>query len=307
MSGVATEDLYFNVSANDLIVTNAATGEKLTLDNILYQTNYGYEFGTVNGIDVTGGLTIKGSSATLGENLYGTTLADTLIGGLGNDTLQGGTGQDTYIHEIGDGNDHLYGGGYNDLDIVLMNGVATADLYFNVSLYDLIVTDNTTGEQLTLDNMYHYENYGYEFGTVNGVDVTGSLFIQGDSNLTGASQADTIQGGTSADVYRGGYGDDVLIASEGADLLYGQTGADTFVFDDVTKSTSTGTSSTIKDFVSGTDIIDFSDIATIDELSDLTLYEVGNKTYVADNNSDFYFAIEGSSAIGLDATDFIFI
>ncbi len=310
MNGVANDDLYFNVStvnANNLLVTDTATGETLTLDNIYYQTNYGYEFSTVNGIDVTGGLTIKGTSASLGENLYGTTFADTMIGGLGNDTIRGGTGQDTFIHEVGDGNDHLYGGSANDLNIVLMNGVATADLYFNVSVYDLIVTDNATGEQITLDNMYHYENYGYEFGTVNGVDVTGSLFIQGDSNITGASQADTMQGGTSSDVYRGGNGDDILIASEGSDLLYGQGGADTFVFDDVTKSTSTGTSSSIKDFVSGTDIIDLSDIATIDELSDLTLYEVGNKTYVSDNNSDFYFAIEGSSAIGLDETDFIFV
>ncbi len=309
MNGVAANDLYFNVSSsgNDLIVTDAATNEQLTLDNMYHYTNHGYEFGTVNGVDVTGGLTIKGSSATAGENLYGTTLVDTLIGGLGNDIIQGGTGQDTYIHEIGDGNDHLYGGGANDLDIVLMNGVATADLFFNVSVYDLIVTDNATGEQLTLDNMYHYENYGYEFGTVNGVDVTGSLLIQGDGNITGASKADTLQGGTASDVLRGGNGDDVLVASEGSDLLYGQGGADSFVFDDITKSTNTGTYTSVKDFVSGTDIIDLSGIATIDELSDITLFEVGNKTHVSDNSSDFYFVIEGYSAIGLDTTDFIFV
>lgn len=311
--GVDEDDLFFNVSNNDLIVTDASEGEQLTLRYQYYQTTSGYDFGSVRidgasgdiTIDITGGLDIKGTNASAGEFLYGTEFDDNMIGGAGNDIIYGREGVDTYIHDVGDGNDHLYAGGYDDGDIVLMNGVAAADLFFNVSYSDLVVTDNATGQKVTLDNQFHNTAAGYDFATVNGIDITGALHIRGDGNLNGTTFDDTLEGGTGTNIIKGGNGDDQLIASGGGDWLYGQVGDDTFVFTDVTQST-TASKTKIKDFVSGTDIIDLSAIATIDELSDLTLTENYGRTYVDDNNSTFYFEIEGSGATGLDASDFIF-
>lgn len=305
VTALTTAQIYFNVSNNDLVVTDITTGEKFTLHYQYYQTGSGYDFASVNGIDITAGLTIKGTSATAGEYLYGTSLGDTMIGGLGNDIIFGQGGTDIFIHESGDGNDHLYSSGLNDLNTVLMNGVSSNDLFFNKLYNDLVVTDNATGEKLTLDNHFYQTSSGYEFATVNGIDVTGALTIRGAGTLTGTDSNDTVEGVATQNIYYGGNGDDDLIVSQGADWLYGQAGADTFIFTDVTYSTASSITK-IKDFISGTDIIDLSAISTIDEFSDLTLTEVSGRTYVDDNGSDFFFHIEGSGSTGLDASDFIF-
>ncbi|MCG8482158.1 MAG: hypothetical protein MJA31_02520, partial [Clostridia bacterium] len=314
MNGVANDDLYFNVSGYDLIVTDTATGEYLTLKNQFYYTNYGYEFASVNGMDITNGLTVKGTSATAAETLKGGNSADiilaqsgddtayggdgndTIYGGTGNDILIGDTGVDTFIHEVGDGNDILHGHTLNhthtnDLSIVEMNGVANDDLYFNVSGRDLIVTDTINNESLTLKNQFYYTNYGYEFASVNGIDVTGGLLIRG----TSATDGEALHGTVNADTIEGGLG---------ADILTGYAGNDIFAFADVAESTTTETD-IITDFAMGSDVIDLSAIASIDELSDITISQSGGSTFVDDNGSDFRIQITGSQS--LTASDFAFV
>ncbi len=215
MNGVSNNDIYFTVDGYHLYATDTTNGEQLTLNNQYYQTNYGYKFGTLNGMDITGGLTIQGTSATLGEHMKGTDQADTLDGGLGDDTIEGKGGADLFVHDVGDGSDTLYS--WNGaLATVQMNGVASNDLRFNVNNNNLIVIDDATGEQLTLINQFYQTNYGYKFSTVNGIDVTGGLAIDGTDSaevLFATDNADTINGGL------------------GNDTLYGQGGADSFIHD----------------------------------------------------------------------------
>jgi len=84
------------------------------------------------------------------------------------------------------------------------------------------------------------------------------LFINA-ANLGGN---DTIYGGADSDQLNSGAGNDTITGGAGNDDLTGGAGADTFVFLAATDSSpGNGNFDTIKDFVSGTDHIDFSAIA----------------------------------------------
>lgn len=209
------DDVYLNVYSQDLYVTNGATGEQIRLKNQYSDTVSGFEFSTLNGDDITGGLTIRGTSPTAAEIVHGTIYADTIDGGLGDDTLHGWGGSNVYIHNVGDGNDQLY-----ELEgaqsSVLMNGVAANDLYFNVYLEDLIVTNVATGEQLYLNNQYANPDAVKEFASVNGINVNYGLTIKG----TSATLGEIIHGTKYADTIIGGLGDDII---------YGMGSADTFI------------------------------------------------------------------------------
>jgi len=291
---LSANDIRFTVSGYDLIVTDTINNESLTLKGQFQHTSYGYEFASVNGIDVTGGLTLEGTSAS--ETIHSSLQSDTIIGGAGDDTLIGNAGTDTFVHNVGDGNDiiHSYtlnNAANNYLSVVEMNGVAASDLYFNVSGYDLIVTDTINNETLTLKGQFQYTSYGYEFATVNGIDVTGGLTIKGTSamageNLYGTANADTLIGGS------------------GADTLTGNAGSDSFKFESLTDSTTTARD-TITDFVIGSDIINFSAIATIDDITDVTISNNGVNTFIDDNGSDFSIELTGVQT--LTTTDFVFV
>ena len=298
---IGVDDIYFNKSGNDLKVTNILSGEILTLQDQFYRTTSGYEFTTVNGIDVTGGLTIRGTSATAGENLYGTAGSDTIIGGAGNDYIYGGTGTEIFIHNQGDGNDYIYSNNAydyynNDLSTLSLNdasGIALAadDIYFNKSGNDLKATNILSGETVTVELQFYQTASGYEVNFINGIDVTGGLTIRG----TSATAGETLYATTN---------NDTLIGGAGADTLYSYGGNDVFKFEDVADSTALSRDY-LADFVQGTDIIDFSAIATINDITDLTTINSGGYTYLDDNNSDF--SIKIVSTITLGASDFVFV
>jgi len=291
---ISANDIIFTVSSADLILTDITNGETLTLKGQYASTTYGYEFDNVNGIDIKAGLTLIGTAAA--ETINSSLHDDTIIGGLGDDTLVGNAGTDTFTHELGDGNDILHGSTINNtynnaLSVVLMNGVAVNDLFFNVSGADLIVTDIASSEFLTLKGQLASISYGYEFDSVNGIDVTGGLTIKGTS-------------ATAGEYLYGTSGSDTIIGGAGADTLAGNAGADIFKFESLTDSTDTS-QDLITDFVIASDIINFSSIATIDDITDVTISSAAGFTYVDDNLSDFSIKLTGTLA--LSATDFAFI
>lgn len=302
MNGVSSNDLYFNVYAEDLIVTDVATGEQLYLNDQYANVDGVKEFASVNGINVNYGLLIRGSSDTLGEVIHGTKYADTIIGGLGDDAIYGMGGNDIFIHNSGDGSDNIFAQSLNELATVTLS-VSENDIEFNVVGGDLRVTDTTSGNVLYLKNQYIAQASGYEFNYVNNIDVTGALEISGTGGLYGTSFNDTIEGNYTAQAIRGNDGDDIFISSGGADYLYGQGGSDTFIFDSLTDSTISNPDR-IQDFVRGVDVIDLSQIASIDEYSDITVTAYGGSTYIDDIGSSFRIWTIGTT--GLDATDFIF-
>ena len=302
MNGVSANDLYFNVYAEDLIVTDIATGEQLYLHDQYANVDGVKEFASVNGINVNYGLLIRGTSDTLGEIIHGTKYVDTIIGGLGDDAIYGMGAADTFIHNSGDGTDNVFAQSLNELASVTLS-ISENDIEFNVIGGDLRVTDTTSGNVLYLKNQYLAQASGYEFNYVNTIDVTGGLEISGTGSLYGTSNNDTLEGNWTAQNIKGNDGNDILISSGGADNLYGEGGNDTFIFDDLAHST-TSAPDKIYGFVRGEDVIDFSQIASIDEYSDLTVTAYGGSTYIDDTGSSFRFWVMGTT--GLDSTDFIF-
>ena len=81
----------------------------------------------------------------------------------------------------------------------------------------------------------------------------------GVDTVYGKAGNDTLIGGGAGDTLYGGSGDDVLIGGAGTDELWGSRGHDTFVFTDVSESSS-GAPDTIHDFRHGFDKIDLTSI-----------------------------------------------
>ena len=81
----------------------------------------------------------------------------------------------------------------------------------------------------------------------------------GVDTVYGKAGNDTLIGGGAGDTLYGGSGDDVLIGGAGTDELWGGRGNDTFVFTDVSESSS-GAPDTIHDFRHGFDKIDVTSI-----------------------------------------------
>ncbi|MCC8997090.1 MAG: hypothetical protein LM517_08570 [Nitrosomonas sp.] len=83
------------------------------------------------------------------------------------------------------------------------------------------------------------------------------------SAMTGKA---TLTGSDVADIIKGGSGADTLKAGKGSDTLTGGAGADTFVFSGTAGATTSGTLGNfdeIKDFVAGTDKLQFSGVADV--------------------------------------------
>ncbi|MBI5939370.1 MAG: hypothetical protein HY859_02995 [Caulobacterales bacterium] len=107
--------------------------------------------------------------------------------------------------------------------------------------------------------------------TLNG--TAGNNFLFGDSrneqinglgggdSIFGNGGSDRLDGGTGNDSLNGGEGDDILIGGTGNDSLTGGAGADVFVF-----GASTG-NDTIVDFVVGVDLIDVSQIGSVQSIT----------------------------------------
>lgn len=82
----------------------------------------------------------------------------------------------------------------------------------------------------------------------------------GGDTLRGGDDDDMLIGGGGKDKIYGDGGDDVLKGGNGLDRLWGGDGLDTFVFNRVGHSTNDTNADVIKDFASGSDLIDFSDL-----------------------------------------------
>ncbi len=211
------DDLMFNVSGWDLLVSNRLSGETLLLENMYYST--GKTFAAVNGIDVRTTLTLNGSDSD--DTIYGTGYGDTIEGGLGNDTIYGRTGADVYLHNEGDGNDVIDSGEANSSDSIVMNdasgnALTQEDIRFEKSGWDLIVTNRNSDETITIIDQFAFS--GKSIASINGIDITGGLVFFGtdaSESIKATGYADTLEGGLGDDTLYGYAGADVYLHNEG--------------------------------------------------------------------------------------------
>lgn len=121
------------------------------------------------------------------------------------------------------------------------------------------------------DDVYRNALNGITQGTVDGGSGEDRLFgSRFDDTLLGGADADALfgrdgddrlEGGADDDTLRGEGGDDILVGGAGRDVQFGGAGADTFLFTAVTDSGGSARD-VIRDFETGVDVIDVSDLAS---------------------------------------------
>ena len=173
---------------------------------------------------------------------------DTIIGGKGNDFLVGGSGVDTYFFGVGDGQDTI-----NNYDqenwsqdaIVFEDGVLPEDIRISRSGSNMVLTNDRTGDRVTVQNAYN-DSRGWNYlGWIEFSDrsMWGMETLKEKTKvLNGTEEADVIEGNPwgynydqseiistygGNDVIRAGAGDDSIDAGTGNDMVYGESGNDT--------------------------------------------------------------------------------
>jgi len=271
MTGGTGNDTYVVDNNSDTVTESWGEGTdtvQTTLTNYTLGSN-------VENLTYTGSSSFTGTGNSSANTLTGGSGADTLTGGAGDDTLKGQGGADT-----------LTGGAGTD---TLSYSASSAAVTVNMA------TSWASGGDSTGDSFSGFENVT---GSSNADHLIGD---HSANTITGGAGNDRLEGNGGADTLTGGAGDDTLKGQGGNDTLIGEGGNDLFVFDDGNGD------DIINDFVINTDDIDFSDLSTLNNYSDVTSNAVqsGSNT-VIDTGSDNSVTLLGVDLSLLDQDDFVF-
>ncbi len=198
---------------------------------------------------------IQGSDAA--EEIHGNGGDDVIDGGGGADIVSGGEGNDQLSD--GAGTDTVSGDGGHDTVAAAMD--AAADTYdggggidtldYSAALMNVVVdlvAANASGAEIGTDSITNFEVIK---GGEGDDEVTGS---DDDETLIGNGGDDVISGGDGADTLYGGAGNDVIADGAGADCVLAGTG------DDIVQAAADGTND-IYDGEAGSDTLDYSQSA----------------------------------------------
>ncbi len=209
----------------------------------------------VENLTLTGSTAIDGTGNTLNNIITGNEATNVLDGKAGTDSLDGGEGSDVYV--ISRATDHLAA------EIADTGAAGTDEVRFAAtSANTLTLFAGDTGiEQVVIGTGSGATavSTGTTALNVNAAAVGNALTMIGNAGantLTGTTFADTLDGGAGADTLIGGNGSDSLIGGNGNDILTGGDGSDYFVFNFAANTASN--KDTLTDFLSGTDILQFS-------------------------------------------------
>jgi Ca2+-binding RTX toxin-like protein len=138
-------------------------------------------------------------------------------------------------------------------------------------------------------------------GTGVGGLADGDVLI-GIERVNGSNAAGDMLVGDAAGNFLGGYGgNDTLEGRGGNDFLFGGDGADTFVFSGAALG-----QDVVLDYAEG-DIFSFAGLAAINDFTDLTITGQNTTNVVISGfQSGSQITVQSSSAIVLDASDFLF-
>jgi Ca2+-binding RTX toxin-like protein/methionine-rich copper-binding protein CopC len=194
---------------------------------------------TMENIDAsaTGSSKLNLTGNLLANTLTGNDAANILNGGLGTDTLDGGDGADIYLvttiaeHSAAEFSDT----GSSGLDEIRFASkvASTLTLYAgDTGIESVVIGTGLVAAAVSTGKVALNVDAS---AVLNGLSISGNA---GVNNLTGTAFADTLNGGL------------------GNDILTGGSGADNFVFNKAANASTN--KDTITDFVSGTDILQFS-------------------------------------------------
>lgn len=264
---------------------------------------------------------------TQDDLLFGDAGNDTLIGGHGQDRLDGGDGDDflwglapdaanfTGDEDIligGAGNDHLYGNASDDIlrggtgDDWLEGGSAN-DALFGDDGNDILIGGSGAdilyggdGDDLLLgDDTDIFAGQDMLYGGAGNDRLEGGMW---NDLLVGGAGDDLLLGGDGSDTLIGGRGNDVLDGGGGGNTLTGGAGADRFVFAHSTE----GPWTTITDFTTGVDILDFTGLGFT--AGHVTFFESSGDTliWMESGFDSRIIALQLTPLEGVSLTDFLF-
>lgn len=215
------------------------------------------------------GQTITGSGRV--DVLRGSTGSDNISAGAGNDaihgnrgsdTIDGGAGTDTY-HTTNLVGANIEGSGSGTSTGVVINLGSTALSNANVLANS---TQNLSGNLTSVAAGQIAYVYGASAPTNSSVVKTISnvenITLAGDgiNYVVGSDAANSVVGGTGTDYIDGGAGNDTIAGGAGADTLVGGAGVDTFQYAVALVNTTQSNVDTISGFMTGSDVINFTDL-----------------------------------------------
>ena len=192
--------------------------------------------GTQTLIGNSGNDTFVGASGT--ESLMGNGYAGdnnaTFVIGTGVTTAYGGAGNDTYsLCASGDG--HLTineAGGQNT--IVLASGLTAGSLTFTASGHDLLITDGTSGDQITikneLTNIQGVQTIEFSDSSTESLEGIALTMPSGASTLYGTAGSDTLTATSGTETINGNGGNDIFVDAGGNLTAIGGNGNDTYSY-----------------------------------------------------------------------------
>ena len=263
-AGIQTGDIVVTRVGDNLNLTNATTGDTLTLsgwflgdvnkiEQVVFADGTTWDAVTLEslitsnpteGSDILFGTAGDDIISGLGgdDSLYGLAGNDTLDGGAGNDYLVGGDGNDTYLFDRGYGQDTInsYESTPANLDTVqFAAGVGTGDVTVTRDDTNLYLTIADSGDRLVLSDWFvdpaaRIEQVVFADGTTWDPAalesrITVAPGTAGADVLYGTSGNDTINGLGGDDLLYGFAGNDRLDGGAGNDVLDGGFGADTLI------------------------------------------------------------------------------
>jgi Ca2+-binding RTX toxin-like protein len=184
------------------------------------------------------------------DQLNGRAGNDTLYGGGGNDILNGGEGSDTYmVSGLESGGWQSYGGrdtysdnGLTGLDQIVAFGSTSVDIGLAsgnfsttsgieqfVNSTSVLVNGVARAGQVRLQGSWDSNTLNF-----SRVRFLGGGFVvdagDGNDNVTGSSDDETVLAGNGTDTVNAGNGADTITGGAGLDVLTGGNGADCFVY-----------------------------------------------------------------------------
>ncbi|MCI5073591.1 M10 family metallopeptidase [Oricola sp.] len=294
VGGIGADDFYIDAqdvsfdggSGYDRIIVFDTNGVNVALSGTnIERVIGGSGDDTFDGTGVTTSLVISGLGGN--DTLTGGSAVDQISGGDDDDTLDGGDGNDFLF---GDGGSDNFIGGKGDDRFFADSGDASFD---GGEGYDRIYIQDT--------GSFVFSLAGTDVERVNGNDGNDVLDATGVTTsvtLAGGGGSDTLTGGDGNDVIAGQAGADIIEGGAGTDSLFGGADADTFVF-----NAGSGVDY-IADWEDGSDKIDFSGYAAVDEFSDLTIIDNGGMTRIEfDGNAILVLGSTGE----IEQSDFVFV
>ena len=301
IQGGAGRDFLYIVNSNPITLNLGTAGIEWV------QTEFGND--SLDGSNQTVAVEIYSDGGN--DSISGSALNDIIWSGSGNDTVSGGTGNDVVVADIGtdtvlggEGDDSLYA----DAGDVVNGGAGFDALYI------------TGGAGMTLNMAAAGLEWAVDFAGGNDI-FEGSLAITaleiyaagGQDSVTGGSGADFLWGGAGNDIVTGNAGNDTLVGGPGHDMLLGGSGINALYGNsgngadgavDTFKIASGASIDFVFDFENGLDKIDVSAIATLTNISALSI------TNTPDGHAYLRFGVQliavANSTGLIDSSDFVF-